>query len=399
VASEVTVTRKTLRRDIGKSARMRFYLRYPDGEAAFTPSGDSNAFAASTEVFYCTNLTQKEGFWKNAYIYVQSTDSNRDGFERLIPNFNREKNALYLEWPCTTDEVPTTDDEFELLDIWPPHQIHDLANDAIRDSWRAYPDIVIDESFTICRRRRQYLLSTDYLEKQPAMVLQIYAETVVTGQRGSISSYDGVSGSDHLVTVSGDLSNVDSNWRFSYYYGPAGDHPLNNFAVVSADTATGQIQLAGLINGSDSPTTDTWFRLWDPTEQRTDWYPMYQVGGLDVEFPPWFEMQGEPSASWGLRYRIVYAAVPDTLSADSDATTIPQYFIKNKTLAFMHDALVGDNRADRRDHTAIAEHYDQLARDYAMRNPRRLPNGSVWYEGSFYSGYGTEQNPLGWPSL
>ena len=137
--AEVTVNRQTLRRDVAKTARMNFFLRYKDQELNFTASGDSNAGTASTEVFYCTNLTQKEGFWNNSYLYVVSTDAAKDGLERLIPNFNRERNALYLEWPCDTDEVPSSDDKFELYDIWPPSSVHEALNDAIRYSWRTFP--------------------------------------------------------------------------------------------------------------------------------------------------------------------------------------------------------------------------------------------------------------------
>ena len=123
--AEPTTSRKTLRRAIGKKARMRFYLSYKDQELLFTTSGDSNAGACSTETFFCNKLAQGDGYWEDSYIYVMSTDANIDGLERRIVNFNADQDALYLEFPTDTDEVPTSDDKFELLDIYPAHQVHD----------------------------------------------------------------------------------------------------------------------------------------------------------------------------------------------------------------------------------------------------------------------------------
>ena len=385
--AEVEVTRKTLRRDIAKTARMPFFLRYKDQELNFTAGGSTNTPAASTEVFYCTKLTQEDGFWNNSYLYMVSTDAAKDGLERLIPNFNRENNALYLEWPCDIDEVADTDDKFELYDMYPPSALHEGINDTIRDSWRTFPDIVTDETFVIERRQRKYQFSE--LAQAPAYVLQILAETVVNSVRGNVVT-SSLNGSVDDLTIA-DVSGIDTNWRVSYYYNTGSGQ---QFGITAVDTATNILTLDA--TATTSPDTSTWFRCWDPTEQRTDWYPMLSVKFDAPEHPSWMEFQGEPSASWGLRYRVIYIAQPAELSADTDTTTVPQYFVKNKTLAFLHDSMVGDNRADARAHSSIAEHYDQLARDYALRNPRRLPDGTVWTESEFYSGYGIEPNPLAW---
>jgi hypothetical protein len=388
--AEVTVSRKTLRRDIAKTARMPFFLRYKDQEVGFTAGGDSNASVASTSVFYCTNLTQEEGFWNNSYLYMVSTDAAKDGFERLIPNFNREHNAIHLEWPCDTDEVPSTDDKFEMFEMWPPSDVHDYINDAIRDSWRTFPDIVVDETFTITKRKRKYEFSE--MAVQPAYVLQILAETAVNSVRGNvISSSENVGDTDVEDLTISNVSGIDTNWRVSYYYNAGAGQ---SFGITAVDGTNNILTLDA--TATTSPDTGTQFRCWDPTEQRTDWYPMLSVKFDTPEHPSWMEFQGEPSASWGLRYRVIYIAQPAELTSDTDTTTVPQYFVKNKAIAFMHDSLVGDNRADARAHSNIAEHYDQLARDYALRNPRRLPDGTVWTEGQFYSGYGLEANPLAW---
>ena len=53
--SEPTTTRQALRRAIGRTARMKFYLRYPDGSLQFT-EGATTDDVSSTEAFYCNKL-------------------------------------------------------------------------------------------------------------------------------------------------------------------------------------------------------------------------------------------------------------------------------------------------------------------------------------------------------
>ena len=470
--SEPLVTRQTLRRDIAKTARMRFPLRYPDGSLSFTQGGDSNSGTNSTEVFYCTSLKQSEGFWNSAYIYVVSTDADRNGFERMVPNFNADQSALFLEWPCTTDQVPTSDDSFELLDVWPPHQIHDFVNDALRDSWRTFPEITEDETLVIEEDKIRYDLTG--LSEQPAYMLKIFMERSQSAMLGQIST---VTDSDtfgdtsmdlsdiangtlqgRVTTVSGvefgdtslDLSSVTtaSDWSVHVYDGTDED---SEYALVSVDTTTQLMTVSAFnttpdtdsfirvwnentvissdwaasiykgtgagqlfeIQSADTttqtytvatpstrtPDTTSKIRVWNKNREERNWYPLLAARMDRMEFPSYFDIIGDPFAYYGYRLRLSYVREPVEMTADSDETTVPQYFIKNKALAFMHDALVGDNRASRTDHVAIAEHYDTLARDFALRNPRRLPAGTIWeVEGETGSGggYGDDVNPLNW---
>lgn len=389
---DITTSRQTLRRAIGRKARMKFFQRYPPGSLNFTTSGDTNTSASSTEVFYCTSLTQIEGAWKGSYIWVNSTDSNRNEVERYIANFNAQQDGLYLEYPVTTDQVPTSDDTFELYEIWSPTFIHESINDAIRDSWRTFPDLQIDENLVIQENKQSYDISTLNSSRAPASVLQIFVERNITGKTGQITS---VTDSDNFGDTNMDLSDVtastasSSDWAVSIYEG-TGKGQL--FELSAADTATQIFTVAA--SATTNPDTTSKIRLWNKNEEDVNWYPLLPVKFDRYEHPNTMYVQGQASAFHGYRFRIIYIPQPLTLSADTDETSVPEFFVKHKALAAMHDSLVEDNRADSRRHMQIAENHDQIARDYALRHPRRLPDGTVWDEGTFYSGYGTEQNPL-----
>ena len=101
--AEPTTTRLALRRAIGRTARMKFYLRYPNGSLDFT-QGATTDDVSDTQAFYCDKLAQGEGAWNNSYIYVTSTDTDIDGFERRIASNNlycfRNNNGM-LWWSNT----------------------------------------------------------------------------------------------------------------------------------------------------------------------------------------------------------------------------------------------------------------------------------------------------------
>ena len=378
--AEPTYTRKELRRAICAEARMEFYKRYPDYE--LTPDSD-----CSTTTLKCSKLVQAADSWKSSYIWVMSTDNARDGLERYITASGTD-GSLTLEWPCDTDQVPSTDDTFEIISMWPPSFIHEKINDVVRDEFRVYPNVVTDESIVIQEEKLEYDLTG--LVPLPWQILQVYVERTTSGLYGTITSWS-TDGSQFGDTTM-DLSGVDTDWKASFYYG-SGAGQL--FSIQSVDTAAGLITPA--VPAADMPGTDTKLMLWDPTDQDLAWYPYLYCRFDQTEFPDKLYLYEDPSASYGLRFRLVYLAQSTELIADSDVTTVPQYFIVHKVLAMLHDSLSEDNRVDARRHTEIAEKHDQLARDFAMRNPRRLPQRFLWQEpGSYATGRALQVNPLDW---
>jgi hypothetical protein len=181
-----------------------------------------------------------------------------------------------------------------------------------------------------------------------------------------------------------------TDWRVGIYTGQGAGQL---FTLESADTTTQTFTVDAA--STTTPDTTSKFTLWNPTEQDVNWYRLLPVRFDAVEHPNKMYIQGDLSTSRGMRLRLVYLAQPVTLDADTDETTVPRYFLVNKSLAHLHDSLVNDNRADRRDHSAIAEHHDQLARAFEGQNPRRMPTGTVWQE--VRGGQGRYQiDPMGW---
>jgi hypothetical protein len=328
-------------------------------------------------------------------LYVISTDTARDSFERKVVNFNADQKALYLEWPADTDEIVTSDDYFELLEMWPAHEIHDAINDVIRDSWRVFPEVLTDETVVIQEDVREYDISTLSSSRSPADIQKIWIEQNTTARQGQVSS-----GHTPTTTVFGDTTmdlsdltastTASSDWRMGFYNG-TGKGQL--FEIASASTTTQLLTVS--VAATTTPDTTTFYTLWNQNDQNENWYPIVRAEFDRLEYPTYMRIFGNPTASWGQRFRIQYIPEYNALSADSDTTTLPEYYIKNKTLAFLHDDLAEDNRADRRGHMELAETKDRLARDFAGRHPRRWPSGTIWSEAN-YGRDGYTENPMGW---
>jgi len=294
--AEPTTNRLTLRRAIGRTARMEFYLSYPNGSLNFT-QGTSTDDVSDTEAFYCNKLAQGEGTWNNSYIYVTSTDSAIDGFERRIANFNADADALFLDWPADTDEVPSTDDSFELLSIWPPSQVHDAINDSIRDAWRTYPDVVVDETVVVEEDKREYDISG--LDDVPYRMLQIYVERSVSNIDGQITT---VTDSDNFGDSNMDLSALTAStstigdWKVGIYTG-TGAGQLFTLSAASTTTQLFTVATSAVTN----PDTDSKFTLWNSEEQDVNWYRILPVRFDAVEHPNKMYIQGDLGTSEGMR--------------------------------------------------------------------------------------------------
>ena len=380
--AEPVTDRATLRRAICKAARMPFYLKYTDQYVPLTGTPTTDALNSSDM------LKQRTNEWKGSYIYIAS--GTQIGQERPCISFTPADGQLIPEYPSAT--APAAADQIELLNIWPAHQVHDAINTAIRDTYRNFPNIVTDETIIVQENKLSYTISG--LATVPAVVLQVKLEVVGTAQTGQMSSTSGLSDNGFLDTAIETSDYASTEYIISFYNstGVAGGEYQN---IASADTATGIITMTS--DWGTVPDTESKYCIWKPSEEEYPWTKITDAKFDQPEHPDKLYLASLWPEYYGMRLRLTYTAQEAVLAADTSETTVPRLYITYKALSYLHDILVGDNKFDENLHARQAEYYDRLARDYADRNPRRRPQGTLWQEHDPAGPSGSPRdNPMGW---
>ena len=402
--AEPTCSRETLRRSICRKARMEFYRRYPAGSVPVTAGAGSDADVNSVNVIYSSYLTQKDAFWNNQYVFIVDTAGAAQ--ERRIAAFDARRKGLTVEWPlssaASSSDETVDGDSLEITSIWSPTEIHDAINDAIQEGYKHYPDIITDNNLIVQEDKLVYDLSG--LATQPHVILKIWIEQTNNGFIGGISdtndSDGGAIATTQLRDTNADLSALSdtttgyasSDWLVSIYNGPGmGEHS----EVFSVDTATCIITASSAFSASLSTTSK--YRVWNPKEETDVWYRWTGVRFDANEEPSEMYFKSDLDKCQGLRIKLEYVAQCATLTADSDETQVPKRYILNKSLAYLHDAAMHDNRASRQDHATLAQAHDDLAEQYAAKHPRRWPSGTIWtWEDADNNLSYEESNPMSW---
>jgi hypothetical protein len=377
---EPTVTRATLRRAIGRQMRAEFFRRYPAGYVVLTGT-------PTTVNLYSSSLTQSTtDFWVGHYAYLAT--GTYAGQERLVTTFTPASDLAVVEYAFGGS--PAAGDYLELHSPWPATQIHDAIDMAISRVADSFPNVVVDESLVFEQDKMQYDLTQ--LEYQPLEMLQVWAEKTTSGSTGVAQA-----GAALTITAAAgaDLSDVDSNWKVSIYYG-TGSGQMRNVSTASNTTKVVTITSAWDTN----PDTTSYYRLWDPSKQQTPWVQMYCLRFDSNQYPSLMDLPCLYPNEYGLRFRFKYLARSSNLTSDSATTTVPQEYIIYKALSILHDSFIPDNRVDRAMHADVAQYFDQLAGAYETRKWANRPAGTLWQAGidSALGGgnFGTDGDPLGW---
>ena len=383
-----TTTRSSIRRALGRNARLEFFMRYGAGYVALTSAGDTTALVLTS-----TSLSQDTDFWKAAWVYaVESSE------ERYITQSSSD-GALHMEFAETA--ASTSGDLIEIWDQWPPSAVHQAINQAHRNSWRFFPDIRICENVIICEDKLKYGLATsdlngpDTADDNPAVaeVLQVWIERSNNAVNGQITSTSATSNAANDTESTPD-TDADSDYLISFYDG-VGVGQLRE--VVSWDSD-------GLITwdteAATEPDTTTKYKIWHPEvgAQVEDWYKLTAARFVPLEYPDYMYLTQRYPSAYGLRMRLIYSAQTTDFADDTATTYVPEEWLLWKTLAILHAGVVGDNRADRASEAGLASYYDELAQKFVADEGRTLPAMTHWVEKdvSGYSAYSDDQNPLGW---
>jgi len=365
--SEPTVSLTTLRRAIARELEMPFFRRYK--------AGFLDVDSGSTTSLVDSELTQKDKFWNGAWVYRVATQESS-----LITNFNVSTNEIVLEVPITTF---ASGDDYEIHSIWNAYDIHEAINQSIRDSRRIFFENVTDETIVIEEDKLAYVLTS--LAAVPQFIHKVWLEQPTSVKRGTV-----VSSTSTATTLenSGILSDVDSNWKISIYAGTGKGQIRSVVSVASA--------IATVAAWTTTPNSTSKYALWNPTQQRNDWYPWHALRyDSTKEFPDLLYFSRSPIDFQGLRIRLEYTAMPAELSDEDDTTIVPESYLVPAAISKLHSRKVKDTKVDRELHFAESKRYLEMAESWMVRNAPHRPDSNILDQHSGVYQPDT-MNPLNW---
>jgi hypothetical protein len=330
--------------------------------------------------------------WQGGWVYNATRDE-----ERIIQLFQADQHRIIPEWEFTTEVVSS--DEWEIWSLWPPSQVHDAINMAVRDAWKAFPRVVTHERLVVQEDVSRYDLDTGSLNPftaddypQIGILLSLWIEMSRNKITGDVTAGDSTYVDD--TTMDSPDTTAGSDWFMSIYKGTGGGQLRELDSVSSDGRMTPDQELA------TNPDTTSGYALWDAAkgEQEDDWYKVTAVRLDQLEYPNVLYLLKQYPAAKGLRFRLHYVAGQATLDVDAAETYAPQEYVVFKALSYLYDSLVSDHRVDRQGHGGLAEYYDQLARTYLAENKGEMPAITLWTEeeATYYAGITDESDPLGW---
>jgi hypothetical protein len=379
--AEATSTRKELRRVIARAARLEFFRRYSANEVALTGTPTTTSLTSSS-------LTQVASFWQNAWAYV--VDGTQAGAERKVTAFDAVTDALTLEYALAG--APAAGVMIELYDTWSAADIHDAINRAIREWGRIFFDSVMDQTLILKEDTMEYSLTS--LVKRVWSLRKVRIEQAGNSITGLTTSASVVGSHVQLVQTAMFKTNDQYNgYKISIYDGTG----AGQVGDVVDTVATGTYITVLATQFATTPDSTSKFRLWLPSEQLSDTWPLANWRTDSPEFPDYLILNKLEPSFYGMRMYLYYTHVPTELTADADTTVVPKEFIVNQALAYLHESMMGDNRSDANRHANIAQVYRNLATEYRERFGTRQPATMVQVEDNLpYGAHADYINPLGW---
>ena len=377
--AEVTSTRKELRRNIARTLHSEFFRRYADNEAVL--SG-----IPTTLTLPCASLTQVENFWANGWLYV--VDGTQVGKERRITNFAAATDILSLEYALPG--APAAGDKIEIHNIFSPADVHTAINRSIQDSGKLFFDTVQDSSLILQENKLVYSIAN--LARKVWRLNSIRVERTASTITGVIDSASSTAGTVTLVDAAAFVLNDQFNGqRISIY---AGTGSSQQGVIVDTVAATKSITVA-TTSLPITPAAGSKYRIWNAAEERADRYAIIHARPDAAEFPDEFALNHNLPDLVGMRLYLTYDSLPIALTLDADATGIPQELIINQAIAYLHEGMMNDNRADSNRHANIAAQYREIANVLKATYSRRRYGATQWQEAN--TGFGRDiEDPLGW---
>jgi len=305
----------------------------------------------------------RRDYWTNQWIYFPASGNAR----MIVASALGGKISFYPALAA----APSAGDDYEILSVFSPFEIHEAINQAIMNSYPSFFETVEDDSLVICEDKLEYDLTS--ISPTIGIVHEVAIERPVTRKYTEVESATG----DPLVVTlldSTDLSDVDTTWRISFYDGTGRGQEA---AITAVGTHTVTIAVP-----TTSPVDGTKALLWDPNDEQLGWYRIKAVHFSSKQWPSYMRLYAPIYSYRGSRIRIKYSTIPSSLTAETSTTVVPSEFVVAKAISLLAKSRVGDNRVDRQRYAALEELYTKESELFKLVNYFQLPDTEIWMEGN-----------------
>jgi hypothetical protein len=335
-----------------------------------------------------SHLVQPSDYWNGSWLFFPEDGGSNAGCVRKVSDFTATSggSVAYLTPEFNFDHAVVVGDDYELLSVFSPLDVHRAINRSIQDGFPSFFDTINDE--TLILEQDQLTYSLEDLDSPPWVITKAWLE--VNSSALDVEVESSANGSVTL-TDAADISDVEAGWLVSAYYG-TGSGQLRTVSSV-----TGQ-QVVISQNWVTNPDTDTKLKIWNPDDQQEDWYRLLALRFNQKENPTAMYFTKLYSSAYGMRIRLQYITAPSKLTADDDTTVVPSEYIINKAMAILLMRKANDNRVDRQRYLQQVQGYLDLAEHYRQTQGFRIPDITRWQEEdpNSPSGSGSGDNPLNW---
>ena len=362
---------------------MPFFERFSGGIVL------EDSTSADSTIIRDSRLTMSRDYWNNAWVWNVNT-----GEHRRVVDFIENENGMVAEYDWVT--TPDTTHTIEIFNKWSPIQIHDSINEAIREGFPAFFDVIIDESIVLEEDKLEYDLVTSVGGRgtlsNAYRIKNIWIEQ--TGSGGQHEATAGVGFATSRLTDSGATftASGDTDWRVAIYAGTG----AGQTSEVSSADSDGNITLATALNAA--PDTTTKFRIWNQNKQVYTWRPLSAITFDAKDWPNTMYLHNRYASLYGLRFRIQYIAEPQELTSDTSSTVVPRKYIQHYALSKLMEQKTYDNRRDRNRWDDASNKQLELAERHKMSHAFDLPDQQLWTEEDYSLGGGPGEidDPLDW---
>ena len=380
--AEPTVDRVTLRREIARDLGMPFFRIFPSGITIQDSATSGLANASDSTKIKDSRFQQKADYWKNTWVYNVTT-----GEQRRTVDFIQDQKALMPEYNWTT--TPTTAHTIEIFSIHTAEEVHNAINDAIRDGFPVFFDIVTYENIIIEDEKLEYTFSNNSDGRgfltNPYRIKSVWMEQITSGGTHSVTS----AASTVLANTAETFSGVDTTWSIGVYKGTG----AGQYIVPTSGSSAGIITVPAM---TVVPDTTSEFRLWKRTEELYSWYPITDIEFDAKDYPGLMRLLHSRPADVGLRMRIQYVQEPQPLATDTASTAVPRQYIRHRALAKLMRQRARTHPAERSKYAELATDEERQADKFKIEHGFDLPDQTIWQEKNWGTLQVPEFNPLDW---
>jgi len=343
---------------------LRSLLERRMGEENPITSGNLTDMSATTTLQE-TGRAEANEYWDNCYIYLSTavgTAAPHDE-ERQISAYYSASTISVL--PGFTSSAGDTY-AYEMRRMASRQNYNDAVNEAIRRARDAFLEEVVDESSVII-----YADQREYTA--PSGCKYIY--------RLDLEQADTPASGTATATSATTLTDDTKSWT--------ADEFNDNYAVVITD-GTGQGQQRTITDTTtDTLTVATWTTTPDTTseyivkycaQEELSWFPVteYEHHTTTSSGAETMQIHFYRQLTEGMAVRIVYAAEPAELTADSSNTGVPDAYIENEGQAALYEMMASKVTPSQSDSLLErASYYRGLAEQLKRVRGYRIPSSRL----------------------